>query len=783
MKVLSSYSLLKRSLLVFLCFTSLAFWLSMGGCAKRPSSDNQTQRHQAVKHIDEHSNDEGGLKSTFAVEAKPLICSSLHGLASKLYSKAVRSDPLIGGATPTSLCVSPDGTVIALGTAAGWVEFVDSRSGCPLRILPAHEDEITGLKFISSQRVLVTASSDGAIRYWDLSTLSIAASIEDYPDRSKDYSLPPADRKRPGYCSMGIDRDAEILVYTSTDGFIRVRGLETRDLRKQIFQGYFTPARLALNSSGRLLAIPAVGFGASGVLLWDVTSGTLVLYIHGAPGETFRYDSKGNPVPIIRASKILLGNNWYSVNEIVLPNHISTNPRGYWFDFSPDGEWLALGCIDGTVWLVNTQDLRTRWAQVGGLPGDQLGISAVKLSKEHLAAATEGGVIFVWDLASGEISGRFSLQGSVTALTFLGENSLVAVWDNTKVSRLELSRGLAWTYKSAISIDHWVLSPKGTYIAIIGDGSLSLWDTDTKRMLWSINDNHRKHVQIAAYTPKPAFTPDEKTLVVFNGGYYETEGILLLSAKSGRLESIISLKPITEAYPSCFAISPNGSLLGIGISNMIVVYNLSTGKYESFNLPASVPSSEITFMFFDREDKDVLWIGDRKGGVYKFDFRAKKWIWIVASPEGKGAIVRIDPYEDKVLVVWQRGGFDRFATLYDRANGEKIRDFDLEPRWKGKHLADVGRLRDAAFINPSEVAIATYGGFMIVDAAKGEILDIQPVPVPVMAGEKIIAYTMETSHSLFCSVESMEISEKRDLIGYSTLCDVTFSLVHLHPGD
>ena len=97
-----------------------------------------------------------------------------------------------GGAAVTAVRYSPDGTVVAVGTVDGAVEFLASGGGGATIAPPQdrHAGEVTSLDFRADGRRAVSGSRDTNTRVWDVSTGRSVRSFSDYQAR------PSADRSQ-----------------------------------------------------------------------------------------------------------------------------------------------------------------------------------------------------------------------------------------------------------------------------------------------------------------------------------------------------------------------------------------------------------------------------------------------------------------------------------------------------------------------------------------------------------------------------------------------------------
>jgi WD40 repeat protein len=75
----------------------------------------------------------------------------------------VPADPII----VSTLCFSPDGKTVAVGTTEGPIQFINVADGKLVRPLAGHNSVVTGLAFHPRGDLLVSASRDRTLRLWN----------------------------------------------------------------------------------------------------------------------------------------------------------------------------------------------------------------------------------------------------------------------------------------------------------------------------------------------------------------------------------------------------------------------------------------------------------------------------------------------------------------------------------------------------------------------------------------------------------------------------------------
>ncbi|MEO2006062.1 MAG: AAA-like domain-containing protein, partial [Candidatus Poribacteria bacterium] len=107
----------------------------------------------------------------------------------------------------TSLDLSPDGRILAVGDADGSVQLYDTDTGAPNGALFSHAGGVIAMTFSRDGRLLATASSDATARIWDAHT---GAALS-----------PPLQDSRP-VSAVAFSPDGERLVTGSYGGTIRL---------------------------------------------------------------------------------------------------------------------------------------------------------------------------------------------------------------------------------------------------------------------------------------------------------------------------------------------------------------------------------------------------------------------------------------------------------------------------------------------------------------------------------------------------------------------------------
>lgn len=75
----------------------------------------------------------------------------------------------------TSVCISPNGELVAAASLDGIVRIWDVASGNLVERLIGHHGSVHSIVFIPNSCGLITASSDTELKHWDISSLGMSS--------------------------------------------------------------------------------------------------------------------------------------------------------------------------------------------------------------------------------------------------------------------------------------------------------------------------------------------------------------------------------------------------------------------------------------------------------------------------------------------------------------------------------------------------------------------------------------------------------------------------------
>src|ERR1043166_634244 len=291
--------------------------------------------------------------------------------------KQTRSDELFTFGRPadhvSTVAFSPEGRALVSASSDGTAKIWDVASRRTFRILE-HPDQVRAAIYSRDGRWVVTACRDGNVRFWDTADWSVRRIL---PESDLDgISLAPNGR---------------LLATTSTDN-VKLWDIESGQVVGRWPAAGAYPIGTAFSSNGTIFAFS----GRNGeIVLWDPQKQSKISSLRGHADSV-------SSLAFSADGKTLVSGGWDNTVRVWDLNSYSERPHLTGFSswvacvaLSPDGRALATANTDHQTRLWDT----TTWAELATLVGHSDEVWGVAFSPDgtHLATASKDETIRWWE--------------------------------------------------------------------------------------------------------------------------------------------------------------------------------------------------------------------------------------------------------------------------------------------------------------------------------------------------------------------------------------------------
>jgi WD40 repeat protein len=272
-------------------------------------------------------------------------------------------------------------------------------------------------------------------------------------------------------------------------------------------------------------------------------------------------------------------------------------------DWSPDGEYLAVGYSGGTVQVLNASTREP--LAVFQLPGDvgEAAYLAWSPDGNQLAIGAFNGLIYFWHKDTGDLGHFSDNDQKVTSVTWSPDGTRLAS-TNVNLNSLERYSTKVWDVATGEvvfdrpandGVEQAAWSPDGRWLALAETWTLTVLDTT----IWAVE----LELSPPGYGPDTVdWSPDSTRLVSRVGGY--ERGVAIWSLEG----DLLLMLPDEAAGDARW--SPDGTKIAILGRKQIRVIDPATGQ-DFFTIP--VPGSAIRIRW--SPDGNELGFGDLSGNV------------------------------------------------------------------------------------------------------------------------------------------------------------------------
>ncbi|WP_437747130.1 PQQ-binding-like beta-propeller repeat protein [Sorangium sp. So ce1504] len=458
---------------------------------------------------------------------------------------------LFGHSDRVNACaISPDGQRIVSGSSDGTLKVWDLPTGKLLSTLEGHAKEIRCCDISPDGQRIVSGSGDAMLKVWDLSTGQLLSTLHGHA-----Y----------GVNGCAIAPDGQRVVSASSDRTLKIWDLATGNLLSTL-EGHSNRVKsCAVSPDGRRIVSAS---NDRTLKIWDLATGNLLSTVEARSGSVNACAISPDGRRIVSTFGDRTLKVWDLATRELLstleghPNRINSCA------ISPDGQRIVSASDDRTlkIWDLATGEL------LSTLEGHSNRINSCVISPEgrRIISASSDRTLKIWDLAAGKILSP--LQGhsrSVNACVFSSDGQRIVsassdrtlkIWDLATGELLSTLEGHSNRVRScAISPDDQRV------VSASSDRTLKIWDLATGKILSTL-EGHASRVKSCAVSP------DGRCVVSASSG----KTLKIWDLATGKL--LFTLEGHSGSINAC-AVSPDGQrIISASDDRTLKVWDLATGK-------------------------------------------------------------------------------------------------------------------------------------------------------------------------------------------------------------
>ena len=490
-----------------------------------------------------------------------------------------------------SIAFSPDGRLLASGSADNTIKLWDAASGQELKTLLGSSGRVNSIAFSPDGRTLASGAGDSLIRVWDVEK---GVELRRLKGHTADVN------------AVSFSPNGKVLASGSHDQTVRIWDVQSGEELSVLTGHACDVSSVAFKPGGRILASGsrdnAIGSSKGTIKLWDVGSGKEIRTLNhdwlDVYSLTFSPDgdmlATGDEEGEINLWEVDTGKK---IRSLILQRHSIVSALA----FSPNGRTLASGDWNDTARLWNIES----GAQLQTLIGHSSSIDSLAFSPDGriLATGSADFTIKLWDLSTNkEVRAILPHTASVNAIALSPDGKEIAsavsssgFFHNNQVAftvngKEVVSGGGAdvvkvWNIERSeiLSLTHSVDEDEGFH-------KIRLWDVERRKVIRVFEEDPRLTFECFALSPdgrslasgssqdsaiKSRATEEylKNGSVNWKSGFQPT--VKLWDLATGKVTHTFA-RFVDDAHTLAF--SPDGSTLAVGSYNTIQIWNARTGE-------------------------------------------------------------------------------------------------------------------------------------------------------------------------------------------------------------